>query len=1433
MTGKSRAVSVFVALLGVFAGLRAWGWSGTSAPAGVEIYSGPLSELVAKIEAKSHYLKSKMAGTAFDGGVAQSSDFWKANGDGTYTVQIQCVYKNDLRFVNLSVYEAGNVVRATQVDQNWCSGSAKAFSGFVEDSQVSHTGTWKPGAGHYYACSLEVADMADCEAAIGDVKYKTLNEAKKVAVAAAVGSEEKIVTLLRDKILWTSAYIENFTLVIPENVTFTLANDDVANSSDPTAKLYVKGTLHVNEGCHITVGRNVLELYAGGTIDGIGDNYGLLFVTNEKAIPVRASGGHDTFTIDGDVRSNVDIIFDIDSGVKLSITGGVNPTGTGHGVESIGGGTLEVLGTIGGRYTVSPTKPLDVGTIPFGTDYSVESFGGAITNSDAVNDRSGRWPQMNSLTMRGDTVASGYSFGFVRSDYSPTVLDLGGNTFTVALRADDDDWKTRNFYLANTSIKNGGEFLVERGEIVLYQAGSEMKTGVMRLKAGTLLNLNGCTLTVNDLVNEGGTISTRGELMVNGVLSGANTVGNLTMADNATIRLSGDETLTVTKSFTVNGRLNVDLTDYLNVGAAGAHSFTIAERPDPLIVLPAGTSEAATQEVINNIIFTAPTIRGGCALVADGNVIKLKATPMTLYWNAWRGTFWEHIGQFDANGNHGYARDAGGDRQAILTGDTIVFDRDHYTKDGVFAEQNDFWHSDENLYIKNEVQPGADNEWDLMILQGVKLKMGLRGPRTSGQNVISAFKIYVEEGSELEFGYWGNTHHYQGVLRDGVCFGGGGTISLGDDLGPGLRAEGDVRVKGELTPTLTLRGKELELWGKTNGAETDVSVNLNGFGSVTARDPNVHLTGDVDFGDAATIDAKNAANLLTCDRGVTFGSKLSVALATAPTKESPVKVLRLGPTANLQMDTTDVRVVVGGVPVAAFYELYQDEEGDLSVRLKEQKVVYGVQVNEGYDFAGSLVTVTMSPAIEGLPVRVQVGDRTWTGNVGAAGTGIVMVGDEDNLISAGNYDYRVEVADQTISGSLFVGNRWFAANPTAGETGGAWVTRPAVSDGRYVLSETSTFTIAADKAASELGVVEQTVDFPDVADDEELEAAKADLADVKGVLTLATQADGETLCWKGLVGGTWVEMSGAAATIGEHFLRTEFDRTGPFARMRFLVDGAALSAESNGTDAEGWFAVSADPLVSLSYQGQGFLSNLEGLVDQPALVQYDGVKYMTMEAAVAAWRENGETGAIRLLTNVYFAPEPGVYRIDRNGFALYLTNDMVILSDSDGLITVGFPKTVEGYTAGSADFPIVIRGEWLGHAIPWRRRRLVQESLLERPDGSAFTRWQAYVLGFDVGEAETAQSNLHLNQTSETDKIYLSDGLEALESKETGVVVRRVLREGTFADALTDAAVQPDYTEMGLPVDLATMDRVKFAKIGYEFLPDEEVDANPEEEHQP
>lgn len=362
-------------------------------------------------------------------------------------------------------------------------------------------------------------------------------------------------------------------------------------------------------------------------------------------------------------------------------------------------------------------------------------------------------------------------------------------------------------------------------------------------------------------------------------------------------------------------------------------------------------------------------------------------TPQTLYWNDYRGTFWERLGGSDTNGNHGMLRDENGEECPYIPGDTVIFDQTHYPS-------NEYWDYNENLYIKSDVKPAEDvNVWDMKILEGVTLKLGFCGASSSGQNLNQNFKIYVDEDSTLELGYWGNTHHREGLLRENVTFGGAGTITLGDDMGSSCRVE-DLKVKGDKVPTFDVSGKELVLEGGTIDVNLTNVGTLSGSGTITQKlvvpdGGTLDLRGNIVF--AGGIEFEGAADVVV-DEIPEDGKIVIAALAKEPEKLP-----------------TEVRVVKDGKVVAVFYKA-EFEDGKLNAVIDQNKrITFAAEAKAGYDHKTFIVEVTITPALEGVEASVSAANSTWKAMTDLRGIARILVGSPDELLEDGSYEWTATV----------------------------------------------------------------------------------------------------------------------------------------------------------------------------------------------------------------------------------------------------------------------------------------------------------------------------------------------------------------------------------------------------------------------------------------
>lgn len=680
---------------------------------------------------------------------------------------------------------------------------------------------------------------------------------------------------------------------------------------------------------------------------------------------------------------------------------------------------------------------------------------------------------ISGLTLTGDTRFAGLGFGFTgTANLGSHTLRIATKPQTTT----DKSWY-QNFSVKDATLDGTGAIVVEDGSKLLISTATQFANGTLEVLSGGACEKAGDFTVANVVLHNGGSFSGNGQVVVSGTLSGDGTVDKLTFAndatidpsaglptvtsvtygssiivkanpgdavfkanaapantvtikdadgkiqslwslknENGTIRLSGDvKKLLVGESWTVDAAtaadfptpLVLDLSEYYGENKGQP----IGETAHTVITLPVGMDASAYLSKIQVIL---PTLHKKGHLTAEGNVIKFAFDPLVLYWVDYRGTFWDSIYGGDKNGNNGLGRTEAGVSQAILAGDTVIFDKVHYQVAGVFQEQSPYWHYDENLYIKNTVNPGKNNEWDLKILEGVNLKLGFCGPTATGQNLNNNFKIYVEKDSTLELGYWGNTHHREGLLRKNLTFGGAGTITLGDDMGTSCRVEGDLKVKQQdpdaqttVVPTLDVRGKELVVKGG------QIDVNLTGFGALSGSGT---ITTPITFNNATI------TNSFTFTDQVTLKGVLTVQVAALPVEDGRVPILTAS-----NVDLTQLNRVVlvkdGHVsPIAYTAELV---DGVLYAKIDNRySVSFNADHRLGYDFKTFIVVVELSESIEGVGVEVSitrprpngeesdsddVTQRVWKGTTDSKGTARVMIGSPDELLDDGGYTWTATV----------------------------------------------------------------------------------------------------------------------------------------------------------------------------------------------------------------------------------------------------------------------------------------------------------------------------------------------------------------------------------------------------------------------------------------
>lgn len=594
---------------------------------------------------------------------------------------------------------------------------------------------------------------------------------------------------------------------------------------------------------------------------------------------------------------------------------------------------------------------------------------GAVANIAADKTWDGQWAIRIDGTVKGSGTLASAKQKQIYFGYEPNVgaiagaeptIDLSEGVLTIATGCGVTFGST-------LTLKN-----IQPGDTILKCASQPTN-----LETVTLKDESGATPSLWSLKYENGEVKLSGDVK----------------------KLSGNETWEVDEATAENfpTPLVLDLTEYYGEGGGKP----VGETAHTVITLPEGT---VASDYLSKIQVVYPTLHAAGELSASGNKIFFTFGHLDLYWNAWRGTFWEAVYGGDIHGNNGFGRTEAGMEQAILAGDTVIFDKEHYQVGGEFAEKSPYWHYDENLYIKDEVNPGVNNDWDLKVLEGVTLKMGLRGAKTTGQNIIRDFKIYVEGGSTLELGYWGNTHHYQGVIRPDVTFGGAGTITLGDDMGASCRIEGDLKVKGGEIPTLNVRGKELVVQGG------QIDVNLTGFGALSGSGT---ITTPITF-ENATIDASTSPGFTFTDE-VTIKGVLTAHVSELPGEGERVQLLTASKVDLSEMSRV---VLVKDGKVSPLVYTVEKEGSILYAKVNtSESVTFFANAYAGYDLKTFLVVVNLSKQIKGVRAQVSItrplpnGDSAdltqsvWEGTTDAFGCARILVGSPDEMLEDGSYTW--------------------------------------------------------------------------------------------------------------------------------------------------------------------------------------------------------------------------------------------------------------------------------------------------------------------------------------------------------------------------------------------------------------------------------------------
>ena len=237
------------------------------------------------------------------------------------------------------------------------------------------------------------------------------------------------------------------------------------------------------------------------------------------------------------------------------------------GVTIVSNGTLKASGvtSVGGNpyefVTEDEPNANQLIVVKSGTAYDLNGIyditasvkleeGGRMVNRGGNVD--GNKMQTVQLILDGDATATTTGeFGLLAPGHKATRLDLGSHTLTLD--------GTSHFWLSNTTIVGDGEIVVSGGTLVGRTTSSGADCTLTIGENGTLKIYSSLVLTVKNFFNGGTMYNDAGTLKVTGTLTTGNPLTKLTLADGATVKMTGASNVqTVSAEFSASGTITVD-----------------------------------------------------------------------------------------------------------------------------------------------------------------------------------------------------------------------------------------------------------------------------------------------------------------------------------------------------------------------------------------------------------------------------------------------------------------------------------------------------------------------------------------------------------------------------------------------------------------------------------------------------------------------------------------------------------------------------------------------------------------------------------------------------------------------------------------------------------------------------------------------------------
>lgn len=338
--------------------------------------------------------------------------------------------------------------------------------------------------------------------------------------------------------------------------------------------------------------------------------------------------------------------------------------------------------------------------------------------------------------------------------------------------------------------------------------------------------------------------------------------------------------------------------------------------------------------------------------------------------------------------------------------------------------------------------------------------------------------------------------------------------------------------------------------------------------------------------------------------------------------------------------------------------------------------VTSVRGDFGYDFTNGTLKVTVGGVSrqevdqEKIIATVTVKDASGTslGTIATqeiTGNGTYDFAIPGSLTPTAGYTYEVAITKGETSldddkGSFVAANdsNWFSADQSNWANNGSWSTNGVgvtVTGAKLELGGNQyDFTPVAPNISNAIVRVDTVIELNGAIDSEDLQDLPME-DDVQGMIALV-ETDGATptVSWKAFDGSTWKTLTGGATADGTYTIRAEFDYRGATKKVRYSVakDGGAFAVLTDGGNE--WIAngvPTATTLAGTSAMGAGNLVSLKGDNIDAFVAEVDGVRYETMDAALAA-----AAGAnVKLLWNCTWTPGlNGQWIVNANGKILVI-----------------------------------------------------------------------------------------------------------------------------------------------------------------------------------